>query len=417
MKIENTPIDSVVEYARNPRKNDGAVQAVAASIKEFGWKSPIVIDKNNVVVAGHTRLKAARKLGLTTVPTLRADDLTPQQVKAFRILDNKVAEKAEWDSELLEVELAEAAIDLELFDVDFSDDLDAGPGDVGEEDSIPDAPVEAFTKAGDLWLCGDHRVLCGDSTRAEDVARVMGEARPFIMVTDPPYGVSYDASWRNEAAEKGLISFAARREGRVENDDRVDWSDAYRHFPGLVAYVWHAGCHTAELVANLKAADFEIRSQIIWGKTTFAISRGHYHWQHEPCWYAVRTGSAKWCGDRSQSTLWEISNRVDQKDNTDHSTQKPLECMARPIRNHGDKADSVYDPFLGSGTTLIAAHRLGRTCYGIEISPQYCDVICKRFYAETGIIPRKETGELFPLELLQADGTKSKETRNQTEKA
>jgi DNA modification methylase len=210
------------------------------------------------------------------------------------------------------------------------------------------------------------------------------------MITDPPYGVDYDPGWRNEAAEKGLIGYGARREGKVENDDRASWLDAWKLFPGSVVYCWHAGVHATQVATDLEAAGFEIRSQIIWAKNNFAISRGHYHWKHEPCWYAVRKGStASWIGDRSQTTLWEIDQSTDGQ-KTDHGTQKPLECMARPIRNHeGD----VYDPFLGSGTTLIAAHRAGRRCFGMEIDPRYLDVILKRYEAETGEEPVLERRE------------------------
>lgn len=240
---------------------------------------------------------------------------------------------------------------------------------------------------GNLVLKSKHRLLCGDSTKAEDVARLLEGRKPFLMVTDPPYGVEYDPEWRNEAMGEGN-----RSTGKVTNDDIVDWTPAYKLFPGHVAYVWHAGRFAADLVVNLRAANFDIRTQIIWCKQHFAIGRGHYHWQHEPCWYAVRKGgSAKWCGDRTQSTRWDINNGLSQggprkaeDELTGHGTQKPVECMARPIRNHGGKDDDVYDPFLGSGTTLIAAEQLGRRCFAIEIDPGYCDVAVQRWQNLTG---------------------------------
>ena len=241
---------------------------------------------------------------------------------------------------------------------------------------------------GKLVLKSRHRVLCGDSTKPEDVARLLGGTVPFLMVTDPPYGVEYDPKWRDdEQALPGRTK--TRMTGTVENDDRVDWTEAYKLFPGRVAYVWHAGRFAADLVLNLRVSDFEIRTQIIWRKQNFCISRGHYHWQHKPCWYAVRKGaSAKWCGDRTQSTIWDIANNSPfgsgKEEVTVHGTQKPLECMARPIRNHGGPDDDVYDPFLGSGTTLIAAEQLNRRCFGMEISPAYCDVIITRFERLTG---------------------------------
>ena len=241
---------------------------------------------------------------------------------------------------------------------------------------------------GKLVLKSRHRVLCGDSTKPEDVERLMGGAVPFIMVTDPPYGVEYDPDWRLEAGiNKPWQTLAS---GKVSNDDIVDWTEAYKLFPGHVAYVWHAGRFAADLVGNLKTAGLEIRTQIIWAKPSLVMGRGHYHWQHEPCWYAVRKGgSAKWCGDRKQSTVWDIQNMHRTQGNVDdgktiHSTQKPVECMARPIRNHGGPDDDVYDPFLGSGTTLIAAEQLNRRCFGMEISPAYCDVIITRFERLSG---------------------------------
>lgn len=217
------------------------------------------------------------------------------------------------------------------------------------------------------------------------------------MVTDPPYGVEYDPEWR-EGADLGV---GKRSKGKVENDDRVDWTEAYCLFPGDIAYVWHAGVFTGDVAVNLINIDFQIRAQIIWSKQHFVLSRGAYHWKHEPCWYAVRKGKKSfWCGDRTQSTVWDIANNNSfgnsKKEETwGHGTQKPVECMARPIRNHGDKNDSVYDPFLGSGTTLIAAEQLGRKCFGIEISPSYCDVILTRWSNFTGKEPVRDDGKKY----------------------
>ncbi|MBN9524100.1 site-specific DNA-methyltransferase [bacterium] len=265
----------------------------------------------------------------------------------------------------------------------WTEPVTAGGG--GDEfDVAPTGDGPTRTTVGDLWVIGGrHRLLVGDATDPAAVARLFAGAVPFLMVTDPPYGVDYDPDWRNAAAEAGHLGYAARRTGTVANDGRADWAAAYALFPGAVAYVWHAGRHAATVAAGLEAAGLGVRSQIVWRKPHFAISRGHYHWQHEPCWYAVREGpSARWCGDRTQSTVWDITNRVNAEDRNDHGTQKPLECMARPIRNHGGDGDVVYDPFLGSGTTLVAAHRLGRACYGCELDPAYADVILRRAEAE-----------------------------------
>jgi len=243
------------------------------------------------------------------------------------------------------------------------------------------------TERGQIWKIGKHRLMCGDGTSAGDVAKVLAGAKPLLMVTDPPYGVEYDAGWRNDAMpEKNPRQWRdghGRAIGKVTNDDRADWRAAWILFPGDVAYVWHGG-NRANVVANsLVACGFELRSQIVWAKSQFVISRGHYHGQHEPCWYAVRSGATgHWRGDHSQTTLWSIEKP--HKSETGHSTQKPIECMARPIRNHeGD----VYDPFLGSGTTMVAAEQLGRVCYGMEIEPKYVAVSLERM-AGMGLEPK-----------------------------
>ncbi|HSP70469.1 MAG TPA: site-specific DNA-methyltransferase [Bryobacteraceae bacterium] len=217
------------------------------------------------------------------------------------------------------------------------------------------------------------------------MARLIGSIKPVLMVTDPPYGVQYDPAWRERA---GLGR--QRQIGAVQNDDQVDWSAAYRLFSGAVAYVWHAGVHAPEVAEGLEAAGFSIRSQIIWAKQHFALSRGDYHWQHEPCWYAVRQGkSSHWCGDRTQSTVWQVANLnpiggSTEEPITGHGTQKPLELMRRPILNNSVRGDVVYDPFLGSGTTLIAAETTDRICYGLDIDPAYVDVMVRRWQQLTG---------------------------------
>jgi DNA modification methylase len=282
------------------------------------------------------------------------------------------ADPVKLDALLREVDTGSEALQKMLAELADEAGLYQGNGEV-VEDEVPEPPADPVTKPGDLWLLGEHRLLCGDSTKAEDVARVLGDRKPFLMVTDPPYGVEYDPEWRNEAKRPDGTPYGAARTGVVTNDEQADWTPSYKLFPGHVAYVWHAGRFAADLVVNLRDSGFEVRTQVIWRKPRFIISRGHYHWQHEPCWYAVRKGgSAKWCGDRSQSTVWDIALK-DGGEDTNHSTQKPVECMARPIRNHG-----------GSGTTIIAAEQLGRRCYGLELSPAYCDVIVARWEKLTG---------------------------------
>lgn len=244
----------------------------------------------------------------------------------------------------------------------------------------PEPPVNPVARVGDVWRLGRHRLLCGDATKAEDTEKVLAGVNPHLMVTDPPYGVNYDASWRDEAA-KHSPSMGNRKDtakGKVANDDRSDWRDAWALFPGDVGYVWHAGVMAANVADSLSACGFEIRSQIIWAKNHLAIGRSHYHWQHEPCWYVVRAdATGHWSGDRKQTTLWQIDKP--QKSETGHSTQKPIECMKRPIENNSSPGHAVYEPFCGSGTTIIAAEMAGRSCYAIEIDPAYIDVAIIRW--------------------------------------
>lgn len=382
--------DLALDPANVRKHSDKNIDAIKASLLRFGQQKPIVIDSSGVVRAGNGTLAAAKALGWAEIDCVQTD-LSGAEATAYAIADNRTAELAEWDEAALTAVLQSlehedaALLEAAGFDNKALNALVAANSPEITEDEVPEPPAVPVTKPGDLWLLGDHRLLCGDSTNAEDVARLLGERKPFIMVTDPPYGVEYDPDWRNEAERPDGTPYGAARTGKVANDERVDWTDAYKNFPGHVAYVWHADRFAADLVVNLRGASFEVRTQIIWRKPAFAISRGHYHWQHEPCWYAVRKGgSAKWCGDHSQSTVWDISNKVAKEGENNHGTQKPIECMARPIRNHGTKEDDVYDPFLGSGTTLIAAEQLGRKCYGLEIDPGYCDVIVERWEKLTG---------------------------------
>lgn len=291
--VESWPTEKPIEYVRNARMiTEAAVDKVAASIKEFGWRQPIVVDGEDVIIVGHVRLRAAKKLGLPEVPVHVARNLTPAQVKAYRLMDNRSHEDVKWDMEMLGAELLDlrgSAIDLLLTGLSPReiDTLLKDPQEDDKANEVPPVPAFAVTVAGDLWMLGDHRVLCGDSTCADAVARVLGEAKPNLMVTDPPYGVSLEPEWREEVG----LNPDTRQSGKVANDDRVDWSAAYKLFPGDVVYVWHAGIYAAEVAASLHSCGFVIRAQLIWKKQHFAISRGAYHWGHEPCWYAVRKRS------------------------------------------------------------------------------------------------------------------------------
>lgn len=389
LSFETWPIERLVDYARNPRKNDHAVDRVAAAIKEFGFRVPVVAKSDGLVVDGHLRLKAARKLGLSEIPVVLADDLTDAQIKAFRLSVNKVAEFAEWDNELLKLELEE--LDDLGFDLGLTGfgemELGALLADKTEgltdPDDVPDAPETPVTVEGDVWLLGRHRIICGSSTEADTVEKVLNGVEPHLMVTDPPYGVEYDADWRNGVKRADGSIVQARAVGKVLNDDNADWRESWALFPGDVAYVWHAGVHAGTVADSLTACDMLIRSQIIWAKNQMAIGRGDYHWQHEPCWYAVRKGrKGHYDGGRKQTTLWQIDKP--RKSETGHSTQKPVECMKRPIENNSSPGQAVYEPFSGSGTTIIAAEMTGRHCYAIELNPAYVDVAVKRWQEFTG---------------------------------
>ncbi len=393
MNVELWPIDKPIPYARNARKiSDAAVAKVAASIKEFGFRQPIVVDAEGVVVAGHTRLLAARRLGLTTVPVHVAANLSPAQIKAYRLMDNRSHEEAEWDLELLPLELEDLkALEFDLGLTGFNDEelgrlLAYGHTGLTDENAVPAVPENPVSKPGDVWVLGNHRLVSGDCTNLAIVEKCLNGVRPHLMITDPPYGVEYDPAWRNDA---GL---SKQRRGAVANDQRADWSEAWALFPGSVAYVWHAGKYASTVQQSLERAGFEIRSQIIWAKNRFALSRGNYHWQHEPCWYAVKD-EANWAGDRCQSTLWQINVEILD---TNHGTQKPVECMRRPIVNNSSPGQAIYEPFLGSGTTIIACDQTARVCHAIELDPAYTDLAVKRWQDYTGQKAKLEaTGELF----------------------
>jgi ParB-like chromosome segregation protein Spo0J len=406
-ELDRRMVSEVIPYASNSRTHsEEQVTAIAASIKEFGFTNPVLIDEGNGIIAGHGRVLAAKKLGLTEVPVIVLSHLTEAQRKAYVIADNKLALNAGWDLELLSIEmrgLNDAGFDLNL--IGFSADEIANllvekTDGLTDPDDVPELSDVAVTKAGDVWRLGKHRLMCGDSTVATEVTKLLNEVEPHLMVTDPPYGVEYDANWRNEAArfseEMGNRKIGAGAVGQVKNDDVVDWSEAWALFSGDVAYVWHAGLHGATVANSLAAHDFVIRSQIIWSKNNFAIGRGDYHWKHEPCFYAVRKNcKGHYVGGRKQTTIWEIDKP--QKSETGHSTQKPVECMKRPIENNASPGQAVYEPFSGSGTTIIAGETTGNPIYAMELSPQYVDVAVKRWTAFTGKDAVLEgSGEIFP---------------------
>ena len=393
MKLETVAIDSLSLDPANLRKHSARnLDAIGASLRRFGQQKPIVVNAQNVVLAGNGTLTAARAIGWKEIKIVRSE-LAGTQATAFGIADNRSAELAEWDDNLADVLASLKAEDFPLSDIGFDEaDLkelvkEPQPSDADAEPQIDKAEelrAKWGVEVGQLWQLGDHKIACGDSTSAEVVARLLGDEKPHLMVTDPPYGVEYDASWRQKAGLAGLGSAT----GKVLNDDKADWREAWALFPGDVAYVWHAGVMAGSVADSLAATDFQIRSQLIWAKQVFAIGRGDYHWQHEPCWYAVRKGrTGHYNGDRTQSTLWEIDKP--KKSETGHSTQKPIECMERPIRNNSKPGDLVYEPFSGSGTTIIACERTQRKCRAIELNPAYVAIAIQRWVDATGKEPKK----------------------------
>jgi DNA modification methylase len=378
------------------------VQQIVESIRTFGWTNPILADE--LIRAGHGRTMAAKliydsggsiwlapgeaaggqKLPAGTVPVIDCTGWDEAQRRAYALADNQLALNAGWDEDILRQELgAISGMDFEIavigFDTRALDALMKPSQQSLFDEDPPEPPEDPVSRDGDMWILGGHRLICGSSTDPETVARVLDGEKPHLMVTDPPYGVEYDASWR----EGSGLNRRGAATGKVLNDDRADWREAWDLFPGDVAYVWHAGAHATEVDQSLQASGFEIRSQIIWAKNQFAIGRGDYHWQHEPCWYAVRKGrKGHYNGDRKQSTVWNIDKP--HQSETGHSTQKPLECMMRPMHNNSKRGQVVYEPFSGSGTTIIAGEQIGRRVLAVELNPAYVDVAVLRWEKATG---------------------------------
>jgi DNA modification methylase len=401
IKVELWAADRVIASESNPRVHSAEqVEQIAGSIREFGFTNPILIGPDGRIIAGEGRYRAALILGLEKVPVIVLTHLSDAQRRALAIVDNQLTLNAHWDEEKLREQLTSLendSFDLSLLGFDDTElaQLLTGQGDAGttEEDDVPALPIDPVTRPLDLWIMKSakccHRLLCGDATSQPGTVRLFdGQQAPVLMITDPPYGVSLEPEWRETAG----LNRRTRQGGKILNDRCIDWSAAWTLFPGDVAYVWHAGIRAAAVANELERCEFEIRAQIIWVKQHFAISRGAYHWQHEPCWYAVRKGrNANWRGDRKQTTVWEVANlnpfggdADEENAASGHSTQKPVELMRRPILNHTRSGDACYDPFLGSGTTLIAAESIGRNCYGVEIDPRYVDVAVKRWQQLTG---------------------------------
>lgn len=403
---EYIPIKQLTLLENNPRRiNNDQMEKLRTSLQEdpsFFDARPCLVNRVHKVLtvyAGNQRVRAAKKLGWKEVPCIIDDDLDEQLMKSRIIKDNKTYGEFDWDILANEWDM-EMLLTAGFTEEELTNDIIQDLGSTDQEDGqIVEPPKDPKTKLGDLYEVGPHRLKCGDSTNPDDVVDLLDNAIPILMVTDPPYGVNYDPDWRGKAGKGQKAS------GKVQNDDKINWALAWHLFPGSVAYIWHAGKFCSEVQNSLQEAEFEIISQIIWLKQHFALSRGDYHWQHEPCWYAVRKGHQhNWQGSRKESSVWEISNlncfggkSEEGEERTAHSTQKPLECMAKPIRNNTCEGESVYDPFLGSGTTLIACEKLNRICYGMELDPAYCDIIVQRWMKITGKKPKRNGIEINEL--------------------
>ena len=404
MQIHYIAIEKLIPYCRNPRKNEHAVDKMVASIKEFGFRIPLLARSDGQIVDGHLRWKAAKKLGMTELPVILCDDWSEAQVKAFRLLVNRSVNWADWDEDLLALEIEELKgmdFDLDLTGFDPTE-IDGFLRDDAQEQAaevappVPDRPV---ARVGDLWRCGEHRLLCGDATSAQAVAMLLGERKPRLMVTDPPYGIELDSEWRDRAGLNGCgaaeASYMKKRtpghgETAISGDTRADWSQAFALVPSLeVGYVWHASKFTREVLEGLLRIGFAHHQQIIWNKGRAVLTRTPYWFQHEPCWF-VRKPNAPWYGKPGENTtVWDSPSPKfimggSDEEKFDHPTQKPIALMRKPIVNHTRRGELVYEPFLGSGTTLAAAELAGRICCGIEIDPKYVDVTVKRWEKLTG---------------------------------
>ncbi len=392
MTIKEIEIKKLKLLDKNPRTiTKQALEKLVDSIKndpDFLKQRPVLVnlkEGTHYIYAGNQRVKAAKKLKWLKIPCAVSENLSEERMKERIIKDNQTY--GEFDYGILNNDwsidlLIAAGVDetkLSILPIDSTHSE--------EEDNFlePKKDEDANTKIGDLYQLNDHRLFCGDSTNPDCVSKLLEDKQsilphePILMVTDPPYGVNYDARWR-----VGQLK-GKRAVGKVQNDDKVNWALSWSLFPGSVCYVWHASLHSVEVAKSLEEAEYEIINQIIWNKQHFAMSRGDYHWKHEPCFYAVKKGHKhNWQGSRKECTVWEVSSlnplgKQSDDERTAHSTQKPIECMLRPIKNNTSKGEGVYDPFIGSGTTLIAAEKLDRICYGMELSPAYCDVVVERW--------------------------------------
>lgn len=395
MKIEIADINSIKPYENNPRKlSDKAIETVAMSLKEYGFRQPIVVDKNRIIVVGHTRFRASKKLGFKEVPITIADNLTTEQINAYRIADNRTSEESEWDSELLKIELKE--LDLKDFNLEltgFNEDqlnillFDEKQG-LTDEDEVPEVPEEPISKLGDIWKLGKHKLICGDSTKLENYEKLFGDNKADLYLTDPPYNVAYVGKTKDKLT--------------IQNDKQTD--DEFIQFlnqafiaadsvlkMGGSFYIWHSDSEGLNFRLACIEAKWRLRQTLIWSKNSMVMGRQDYHWQHEPCLYGWKEGSShSWHSDRKQTTIIKYDRPTKSKL---HPTMKPVGLMEYLINNSSKQEDIILDSFLGSGSTLIACEKLQRICYGLELDPKYCDVIVKRWEDFTGLKAELENGQ------------------------
>lgn len=377
MEIIIKGIDEIRPYENNPRVNDGAVGAVAESIREFGFQQPIVVDRDGVIIAGHTRYKAAQKLGLTEVPVVVAGNLTDEQVRAYRLADNKTGELAEWDFSALEEELAGIGeLDMSLFGFEPKEMKE--PEEITEDDYEEEPPEVPKARVGDIYQLGRHRLMCGDSTDVQSVQKLC-QGQVDILLTDPPYGVDYTGKTKDAL--------------KIQNDAKTD--EALRDMlagafsaadavmkPGAVFYIWHADSKSLVFRLACQMAGWEVRQVLIWAKNTMVMGRQDYQWKHEPCLYGWKEGAGHlWASDRKQTTILEFDRPTKNKE---HPTMKPVKLFDYQIQNNTKGGDVVLDLFGGSGTTIIACEQDGRCARVMELDPRYVDVIIDRWEKLTG---------------------------------
>ena len=399
IELHHWPVGKLIPYGRNPRKNDHVIEQMAGAIQEFGFRIPIIAKSTGEVVDGHLRLKAALHLGLETVPVVLADDLTPMQIKAFRILANRSATWADWDEDLLRLELEELQLDdfdlaLTGFDDDEIAELLAGEETTTEgntdEDAAPEVPVVPVSKPGDVWIMGKHRLLCGDATQSQSYERLLAGQRVQMIWSDLPYNVNYANSAKDKLRGKHRP---------ILNDNLGDgfYDFVYDALSLMLptcdgaVYIAMSSSELDTLQAAFRAAGGKWSTFIIWAKHTFTLGRADYQRQYEPILYGWREGASRhWCGDRDQGDVWNIKKPAR---NDLHPTMKPVELMERSIRNSSRPGDIVLDCFGGSGSTLIAAEKSGRRCFTMELDPKYCDVIIRRWQEFTGLKVASEDGQ------------------------